>query len=184
MYFIIKNQNQNNIRMIIVIIYLQDIGVSKDLNEQFRRHLINSAEPLDIDFSIQVLSSGSWPFQQSFTFSLPTEVKTYKKIESDLNLFFWDLGQLLTHIFYLQLERSVHRFTTFYSSQHSGRKLNWLYNMSKGELHTNCFKNRYTLQASTFQMAVLLAYNGSTSWTIQQLQYATQIKMDFLLQVI
>lgn len=56
--------------------------------------------------------------------------------------------------------------------------------MSKGELHTNCFKNRYTLQASTFQMAVLLAYNGSTSWTIQQLQYATQIKMDFLLQVI
>ncbi|KAH0946080.1 hypothetical protein HN011_007027 [Eciton burchellii] len=133
----------------------QDIGVSKDLNEQFRRHLSNSAESLDIDFSIQVLSSGSWPFQQSFTFSLPTE-----------------------------LERSVHRFTTFYSSQHSGRKLNWLYNMSKGELHTNCFKNRYTLQASTFQMAVLLVYNGSISWTIQQLQYATQIKMDFLLQVI
>lgn len=52
----------------------QDIGVSKDLNEAFRRHLTNSNEPLDIDFSIQVLSSGSWPFQQSFTFSLPTEV--------------------------------------------------------------------------------------------------------------
>ncbi|XP_051154665.1 cullin-1 [Leptopilina boulardi] len=132
----------------------QDIGVSKDLNEQFRRHLTNSAEPLDIDFSIQVLSSGSWPFQQSFSFSLPTE-----------------------------LERSVHRFTTFYSSQHSGRKLNWLYNMSKGELHTNCFKNRYTLQASTFQMAVLLQYNVSTSWTLQQLMESTQIKMDFLIQV-
>lgn len=53
----------------------QDIGVSKDLNEQFRTHLKNSNEPLDIDFSIQVLSSGSWPFQQSFTFGLPTEVK-------------------------------------------------------------------------------------------------------------
>ena len=53
---------------------LQDIGVSKDLNEHFRKHLTNSNEPLDIDFSIQVLSSGSWPFQQSLTFSLPTEV--------------------------------------------------------------------------------------------------------------
>ncbi|KAG5210664.1 hypothetical protein JEQ12_015858, partial [Ovis aries] len=50
----------------------QDIGVSKDLNEQFKKHLTNS-EPLDLDFSIQVLSSGSWPFQQSCTFALPSE---------------------------------------------------------------------------------------------------------------
>ncbi|KAJ8974475.1 hypothetical protein NQ317_016129 [Molorchus minor] len=129
----------------------QDIGVSKDLNEQFRNHLLKSNESLGIDFSIQVLSSGSWPFQQSFTFGLPSE-----------------------------LERSVHRFTNFYSGQHSGRKLNWLYNMSKGELNTNCFKNRYTLQASTFQMAVLLQFNVSDSWTIAQLEgeYSDQNRDD------
>ena len=34
----------------------QDIGVSKDLNENFKKHLSNSGEPLDIDFSIQVCS--------------------------------------------------------------------------------------------------------------------------------
>ncbi|KAK3930346.1 Cullin-1 [Frankliniella fusca] len=133
----------------------QDVGVSKDLNEAFRRHLSNTNEPLDIDFSIQVLSSGSWPFQQSTSFSLPTE-----------------------------LERSIHRFTTFYGTQHSGRKLNWLYNMSKGELVANCFKNRYTLQASTFQMAVLLQYNGGLSWSLQQLQELTQLKAEFTLQVV
>jgi len=46
----------------------------------------------------------------------------------------------------VQLERSYQRFTAFYASRHSGRKLTWLYQLSKGELVTNCFKNRYTLQ--------------------------------------
>uniref|UniRef100_H2YZC5 Cullin family profile domain-containing protein n=1 Tax=Ciona savignyi TaxID=51511 RepID=H2YZC5_CIOSA len=94
----------------------QDVDVSKNLNERFRSHIASST-PLDLDFSIQVLSSGSWPFQQSVTFSLPVE-----------------------------LERSYQRFTNFYSQAHNGRKLSWLYQMSKGEIVTNCFKNKYTFQ--------------------------------------
>jgi len=133
----------------------QDVGVSKDLNEHFKQHLTTSNDSLDIDFTIQVLSSGSWPFQQSTSFALPIE-----------------------------LERSFQRFTSFYGGQHSGRKLNWLYQMCKGELVTNCFKNRYTLQASTFQMAILLQYNQAESFTVQQLQESTQLDMDILQQVL
>ena len=32
----------------------QDIGISKDLNEQFRKHVANSNDALDVDFHIQV----------------------------------------------------------------------------------------------------------------------------------
>ena len=72
----------------------------------------------DLHFSVQVLSSRAWPLQQSLQpFSLPS-----------------------------QLELSFGRFADFYRSQHSGRKLICLAQLSKGELVTNCFVERYTLQ--------------------------------------
>ncbi|KAH0540917.1 cullin-1-like [Cotesia glomerata] len=134
----------------------QDIGLSKDLNEKFKKMIATSSnEKLDFDFGILVLSSGSWPFTLSTEFTLPSD-----------------------------FESSVRRFTGFYTSQHSGRKLNWLYSMSKGEIQTNCFKNKYNFQASTFQMAVLLQFNSATTFTVLQLHEATQIKMDLLVQII
>jgi len=137
----------------------QDIGVSKDLNENFKKHCdqldsMQSATP-DIDFTIQVLSSGSWPFQQSTSFTLPFE-----------------------------LEKPFQRFSSFYASQHSGRKLNWLFNQSKGELTTKYTKSLYTLQASTFQMAVLLQFNSCDQFSVSQLLENTQISSEWLNQVL
>merc|ERR1712038_479175 len=132
----------------------QDVGVSKDLNEQFNKHTRNMS-PLDFEFQVQVLSSGSWPFQTSGPFSLPKE-----------------------------LETCINRFQGFYNKQHSGRKLNWLYSLSKGELVLHYVKNRYTLQASSYQMAVLLQFNESDYWTMEQLAENTKIRKETLQQVV
>jgi len=61
---------------------------------------------------------------------------------------YWLFSQKSAFSFLLisQLEKSYQRFTAFYAEQHTGRKLSWLYQMSKGEIVTNCFKNRYTFQ--------------------------------------
>ena len=51
------------------------------------------------------------------------------------------------------------------------------------EININKMLPRYTLQASTFQMAVLLQYNDADQWTMGQLAESTQIKKDILVQV-
>jgi cullin 1 len=133
----------------------QDIGLSKDLNDEFKAYLSTKEEKLAVDFNIQVLSSGSWPFTQCVEFALPTE-----------------------------LEHSVNKFNEFYNGKHSGRKLSWLYNRSKGDIYTNCFKNRYIFQASTFQLAILLMYNTADTYKISEIAEATKLKFDILVQVL
>jgi len=139
----------------ISLFLLQDIGLSKDLNDEFKNYLTEKKDTLPLDFQIQVLSSGSWPFTQCVEFALPSE-----------------------------LEHSVNKFNEFYNTKHSGRKLSWLYNRSKGDIVTNCFKNRYIFQASTFQMAVLLMFNSSDSYRVGELAEATKLKMEILVQVL
>jgi hypothetical protein len=39
---------------LISYLCVQDVGLSKDLNENFRKHLANTGDTLDVDFSIQV----------------------------------------------------------------------------------------------------------------------------------
>lgn len=52
----------------------QDIGLSKDLNDEFKNYMREKQDVLPLDFQIQVLSSGSWPFTQCVEFALPSEV--------------------------------------------------------------------------------------------------------------
>lgn len=49
-----------------------DIGLSKDFNAKFKDHLDASRVKLSMDFSVYVLTSGSWPFQSGPAFTLPS----------------------------------------------------------------------------------------------------------------
>ncbi len=52
----------------------QDIGLSKTLNERFQDHVRATSDGLDVDFTIQILSYGSWPFTSNPMFNLAAEV--------------------------------------------------------------------------------------------------------------
>jgi len=60
----------------------------------------------------------------------------------------------------------------------------WLYQHSKGELHTSFTKKKYILQVSTYQMNVLLLFNKQTNWIVEKIQDETQIQIEILLQIL
>ncbi|CAG8586993.1 797_t:CDS:10 [Ambispora leptoticha] len=133
-----------------------DMGLSKDLNDQFRDKMDKDNEMSHVDFSVLVLGTASWPLQPSTTnFNIPEEV-----------------------------EKTFQRFKMFYQNKHSGRKLNWLFHLSKGELKTNYIKaskTGYTFQVSTYQMGLLLQYNKETSYTFEYLKQSTDLTPDVLI---
>jgi len=126
-----------------------DMSLSRELLERFKSST-GSKDISGVDFSVLVLATGSWPLQPPSTnFIIPKELQACEQL-----------------------------FSKFYSSEHSGRKLNWLHQFSKGEVKTRyTTSNRagYTFQCSTYQMGVLLCYNDEDTLTMDQIQIATQL---------
>jgi len=125
-----------------------DMTVSKEINEMFNTS--KHSTEVDFDFQILILATGSWPLQQPSTnFSIPQE-----------------------------LTRCEKAFQTFYQNQHSGRKINWLMQFSKGDIktrYTTTNKAGYIFQCSAYQMGVLLLFNNNKILTGDQIQEASQL---------
>lgn len=140
-----------------------DMGTSRDLNARFRASHSSGSDVGDapsgahsstkaIDFSCNVLTSHAWPVDKGADLTLPPE-----------------------------LQSCCDRFTVFFNGCHQGRKLIWLYNLSKGELKTlYTRKNKYVLQASAYQMTVLLQYNEGDRYTLEELLENTGLPQELL----
>uniref|UniRef100_A0A2K6EUD0 Cullin 2 n=1 Tax=Propithecus coquereli TaxID=379532 RepID=A0A2K6EUD0_PROCO len=127
-----------------------DMSVSADLNNKFNNFIKNQDTVIDlgISFQIYVLQAGAWPLTQapSSTFAIPQE-----------------------------LEKSVQMFELFYSQHFSGRKLTWLHYLCTGEVKMNYLGKPYVAMVTTYQMAVLLAFNNSEIVSYKELQDSTQM---------
>ena len=129
-----------------------DMSVSSDLNIKFSQHLQNKDKiELGLNFSIYVLQAGAWPLGQS----CPTDFAVPR-----------------------ELERSVQRFEGFYRDQFSNRKLSWLHHLANGELKLNYLKKPYIITMQTFQMAILLMFEGSDSMSCKELMEATKLNSE------
>ncbi|XP_036876160.2 cullin-5 isoform X1 [Manis javanica] len=128
----------------------QDIKVSEDLNQAFKEMHKNNKLALPADsVNIKILNAGAWSRSSEKVFvSLPTE-----------------------------LEDLIPEVEEFYKKNHSGRKLHWHHLMSNGII---TFKNevgQYDLEVTTFQLAVLFAWNQRPREKIsfENLKLATEL---------
>uniref|UniRef100_A0A670Z6N7 Cullin-2 n=1 Tax=Pseudonaja textilis TaxID=8673 RepID=A0A670Z6N7_PSETE len=136
-----------------------DMSVSADLNNKFNSFIKNQDIIVDlgISFQIYVLQAGAWPLTPapSSTFAIPQE-----------------------------LEKSVQMFELFYNQHFSGRKLTWLHYLCTGEVKMNYLCKPYVAMVTTYQMAVLLAFNNSEIISYKELQDSTQMNEKELIKTI
>lgn len=133
---------------------INDIKTSRDLNSKFKAVCGGDK----IDMNMMVLTSGPWPLVKGADIFLPSE-----------------------------LAQCVDRFTAFYLNTSNGRKLNWIISLSKGEIKTlyttkpkSTTKQSYIFSASTFQIAILLCFNGNDNLTIDSIAQTTGIEIKLL----
>ncbi|KAG7447738.1 Cullin-domain-containing protein [Guyanagaster necrorhizus] len=133
-----------------------DMSLSKDLTDSFKERMTQNHDDMDITFTVMVLGTNFWPLHPpTHGFTIPVEIMpTYE------------------------------RFTKYYQSKYSGRKLTWLWNYSKNELRTNYLNQKYILMTSAYQMVILVQYNRNDTLSLDELSAVTAISKDILSQVL
>jgi cullin 1 len=107
-------------------------------------------------FSIMVFGANLWPLKTSIDeFVIPAEILPI-----------------------------YNQFRRYYHLRHTGRRLKWLWNYSRTELHMEGLDKRYILMTNAYQAAVLLQYNSQDSLTLDSLVAATGIEKEVLSQVL
>ncbi|KAG4093533.1 Cullin-domain-containing protein [Neocallimastix lanati (nom. inval.)] len=118
-----------------------DINVCKDINNNFKEYLKSMDIKQTVDSNILVLTSGSWPLSNSnISFQIPVE-----------------------------LEDNINKFAAFYQNEHNGRKLTWLYQLSKADVRLHMENKLYELNMTLYQLAILLLFNNGDSFTINEI---------------
>mmetsp|Transcript_20563 Transcript_20563/g.61882 ORF Transcript_20563/g.61882 Transcript_20563/m.61882 type:complete len:739 (+) Transcript_20563:362-2578(+) len=126
-----------------------DIKMSRDTMKEYRDYVASSTTcASEIDLSVQVLMTGSWPTQSAAQCSLPRE-----------------------------LDSCCTDFSNFYLGTHSGRKLTWQTNMGTVDLRATFGNGRkHELNVSTYQACILQLFQGSEELSFSDIQAATGIQ--------
>jgi len=76
----------------------------------------------------------------------------------------------------LIIQDYITSFTTFYNETYCGRRLKYLYHLGHAEVLAKCFKSKYFLVVSTYQMFILYEFNQSESLSLSALSQTCKME--------
>jgi len=133
-----------------------DISVSASATERFNEHLNQGDIKLEVPTSVMILQAGSWPL------SAPTQSDASFSSNTD--------GSLLENYSVPpMLENSLQAFEHFYSKNHSGRKLAWLFNHSFAEVQLNYLERQFQATMTVYQLSILLQFSTQNKLALSSL---------------
>ncbi|XP_022545706.2 cullin-1-like [Brassica napus] len=134
-----------------------DMQLAKDQQTGFEEHIKNgnTGKPKGVDFTVNVLTTGFWP--------------SYKT--SDLNL-------------PLEMVNCIESFKAYYETKTKHRRLMWIYSLGICHLNGRFDPKPIELIVSTYQAAVLCAFNNTERLTYQELFEQLNLSHEDLVRVL
>jgi hypothetical protein len=130
---------------------LTDMNVSKDTQNNFSQWMRNNEINLGMDCSVTVLTTGFWPTYKVDEVALPNE-----------------------------LVKCVDKFTQFYESRTSHRKLKWIHTLGTCVVVGRFDAKPIDLVISTYQACILMLFNQQQEYTAADVASATKLPMEEL----
>jgi len=125
---------------------LQDMEVSRQINQMFEEHLKSSRIKISYAFTVQVLTQGCWPENELTKVQVPEVLAEVKKA-----------------------------FGGFHSHKYPGKVLTWVMSLGDAEIGVNIGEKKFTLLATNFQLCILLLFNNQDVWTYEQIKSKVEI---------
>jgi len=124
---------------------LQDMEMSKEMNNEFHQYLTATRTKLSIEMNVQVLTQGCWPESDAKKVKVPDELESSKEV-----------------------------FEKYYYKKYPGKILSWMMSLGDCELQGN-FEKKYTLLVTNYQLCVLLLFNKRPQVTFEEIKHLYNI---------
>eukprot|EP01053_Blabericola_migrator_P005509 Blabericola_migrator_1__5508@NODE_280_length_10436_cov_136_209085_g230_i0_p3_GENE_NODE_280_length_10436_cov_136_209085_g230_i0NODE_280_length_10436_cov_136_209085_g230_i0_p3_ORF_typecomplete_len780_score202_10Cullin/PF00888_22/3_5e123Cullin_Nedd8/PF10557_9/2_5e26DUF501/PF04417_12/0_11Cyclin_C/PF02984_19/6_2e02Cyclin_C/PF02984_19/4_1Cyclin_C/PF02984_19/1_1e03HEPN_DZIP3/PF18738_1/0_33RGS/PF00615_19/3_5e03RGS/PF00615_19/1_3e03RGS/PF00615_19/1_1RGS/PF00615_19/2_6e03_NODE_280_length_10436_cov_136_209 len=129
---------------------LNDITEASEPREKFAQFLRDHPLSENLDFTVQVLTTGHWPSYP------PTEMKLPPVVEEGMS-----------------------RFQQFYDTLTTHRKLMWIHSLAQAIVNAK-LKREHQLVCTAFQAQLLLAFNTAPELSLEDLQQYSGIELSDL----